>query len=123
MFEIEEIDSVMGEVYNDLYDICEGDEEDIQAVINSCRTQEARLLVAKDVFVIVSAETDTFVIWIAHSSGTMGVQYFLPELERLAKSCGYSKIRFSTRRKGFEKLLKDGWKAKIEWEKELVDGT
>ncbi len=123
MFELRSINDVFERIQHPLLEICEGELEDFSAIVRACQNDEAKILVAPDIFVIVHEDPDAFLIWVAHSSGVGGVVSYLPELERLAKACGYKRIRFRTRRKGFEKVLDEGWKKMIEWEKELVDGT
>lgn len=122
MLSLANIEDVYDEVFPILLSICK-DEEDAHSVIKVLLEGDARLLVSPTCFIVVTTEEDALLIWVAHSTAQDGIKRYLPELEHLALHSGHKSVRFRTERNGFEKMLKDGWKKVITWEKELVDGA
>lgn len=101
--------------------------EDIRA---ACRADEAWLFGNADAYLVLQYQLRPatarmqLLVWLAVSRGPQGcIPRNLPFVEEVARRLGASRVLFRTRRKGFERVMPDGWRADhIIWTRELADG-
>jgi hypothetical protein len=93
-----------------------------------CRTGQAHLFTCPEGFVILQEKMNnnkkTLFIWIAYGIGGNLITTHLPDLEQIAKEIKATEISFHTKRRGFQRVLPEGWEINyVEWKKKIDYGT
>jgi hypothetical protein len=103
----------------------EGSDDTAEEVLALCRAGGAFLLASGRAFVVVQVVVGAggldLLVWAAVSRGARNcIAAHLAELERMARAMGAAKLIFKTGRRGFERVMPEGWSIRqYVWAKEL----
>ena len=95
----------------------------IPEVYQACRDSEAFLFLAPEGFCILRPLADghpTVQVWIAYAEGGGNLTRYEPEIERLAREIGATRLIFSSPRLGYRRALRHWQRQGNDYERYLI---